>query len=156
MHLLFNMLGLVMMGGLESMLGMRKFAITLFGGVLVGGLAHIATVPVIPCVGLSAGLMALLAYYCLLFPSTKVLLFFVLPVKSIYFYYGSIAYSLVAWQFNLQQGVGHTAHLGGMLIGTLIFLQYKRSVRSIATLMPEVMSRDELAEELRDAYGHDV
>jgi hypothetical protein len=79
-------------------------------------------------VGASASLMAILAFFCLLYPERPItlLLFFIIPVtmkpKSIF--WGMLAIStggILFYELPNKSYVAHSAHLGGMFAGILYY-----------------------------------
>ncbi len=122
-HLFFNALGLYMFGRtVESTLGAGRFWEVYFVSGTLGGILQVVLGLIIPgvfgfpTVGASAGVLGLLAMFCLLYRDQTVLLMFVLPVRAYHLLIGSLA---VAGFFVLvpadASGVAHAAHLGGML-----------------------------------------
>jgi membrane associated rhomboid family serine protease len=89
-------------------------------------------------VGASAGIMGLLAYVCMTFPQRTlfVLLFFVIPIrmrlKTLFLClfllesYGFLAYEILGYGF-----VAHSAHIGGLISGTLYFFIQKHFCQKI-------------------------
>ncbi len=131
MHLAFNLIGLWFFGRtVENFLGKKKFLIIYFaagicGGVLQGLLGLIFStwfgmIPRfgdMPTFGASAGVLGLLAVFCLMEPDSSILLFFVLPVKARVILWGSLAVALFFTLVPGEPGIAHAAHLGGMLFG---------------------------------------
>lgn len=76
-------------------------------------------------IGASGSLFGLLAAYGMLFPNTLIYIYFFIPMKAKYFVilYGII--ELISG-FSTNDNVAHFAHLGGMIIGILIVLAWRR------------------------------
>jgi len=137
LHILFNLLGLFFIGRiLEPIVGSRSFAVFYFAAILMGGLIWLSTGALSGAylhsqlMGASAGVLALLMYFCLLFPDRMmtVLLFFVIPVQ--------LKPKWIMWFILITEGVGllqelsgggsflgiaHSAHLGGVLAAFILF-----------------------------------
>lgn len=137
-HILGNMLGLYFIGRIvEPLIGRERFLGLYVAGTLVGGIVyllfHFNGGGLV--VGASASVMAILAFFCLLYPERPItlLIFFILPVtmKPKWVFWGSLAISaggLLFYELPGESGVAHSAHLGGLLTGILYFRYiHKRS-----------------------------
>lgn len=130
-HILFNMIGLWMFGKpLELTVGTKRFTIFYLICVLGGALTHLAYAHVVgspfPMLGASGGIFGLLLAYGMLFPREKVFMLFIpVPIEARFFviFYGLL--ELFNGITNVQGGVAHFAHLGGMLFGFFV-IQYWR------------------------------
>ncbi len=130
-HILFNMLFLYLFGkSVEAVTGSLRFLILYFIGGLGAVLFHIALIPiggyealVIPAVGASGAISAVLGAFFILFPHTRVSLcmfFFFLPIclplpSSIYLLIW-FAEQVIYGYLNLG-GVAYFAHAGGFVAG---------------------------------------
>ena len=127
-HILFNMLVLWMFGvQLERLWGTRFFLRYYFVTGIGAGLATIVAglLPfafsdptyVIPTIGASGAIYGLLMAFALYYPETPILMFFLFPVPAKYFVMiiGAITFLSVP----RGGGVGHIAHLGGLVVGYL-------------------------------------
>ncbi len=156
-HLFLNMLGVYMFGSiLESIWGPKRFlnfyllcglgaAAAQFGEYYVSELKTFSDMELyydaysileakqdfynnLICLGASGSLFGLLVAFAMMFPNTYLHLYFVIPVKAKYLV---IAYGL----FELFSGfsnrgsdnVAHFAHLGGLLVGVIIMLIWKKN-----------------------------
>ncbi|HEX7817139.1 rhomboid family intramembrane serine protease [Dyella sp.] len=131
-HLLFNMLGLYMFGGvIEQTLGARKFAIYYFVCLIVAAVAQLAVMYLFPngfypTLGASGAIFGVLLAFGMLYPHEKVLLFMLpVPMPAWLFVILYAAVELFLGVTGTQAGVAHFAHLGGM-VGGVVMLQYWR------------------------------
>lgn len=131
LHLIGNMLFLwVFADNIESIIGRIPFLLFYLGGGLAASLAHILfnAGSSIPAVGASGAISAVLGAYLVMFPASRVRVFFVIFLRS---YYMPALYFLGIW--GLQQlingfisivpssayssGVAWWAHIGGFVFG---------------------------------------
>ncbi len=131
MHLIGNMLFLwVFADNIESIIGRIPFLFFYLGGGLAASLAHILfnAGSSIPAVGASGAISAVLGAYLVMFPASRIKVFFVIFLRS---YYMPALYFLGIW--GLQQlingfisivptsayssGVAWWAHIGGFVFG---------------------------------------
>jgi membrane associated rhomboid family serine protease len=132
-HLLFNMFGLWMFGtGIERYAGPRRLLACYFASVVTAALAQL-TVPMMfgappePTIGASGGVFGLILAYAVLFPKSKVAVYFVIPMPTWLFATLYAALELFQGVTGSQSGVAHFAHLGGMVGSALVLLQWRRS-----------------------------
>ena len=125
LHILLNMIVLWQFGNqLEKTIGRNKFLSLYF----ISGFASAFFWMFLgtgPAVGASGALCGLLSAYVFIAPETEVLLFFVIPMKIKNLVYGFGAFSLVLGLLSLINpsygfGVGHFAHLGGLIGGYIL------------------------------------
>jgi len=128
LHFLFNMLALWMFGAqVEQTWGTRRFLHLYAYGVLGAALFTVALSyagalnlsPVIPTVGASGGIYAVLIAFGMSFPESEIMM--LLPpvsIKAKYFVWLLIVLALIS---SLQGGgnVAYVAHLGGLISGFL-------------------------------------
>ncbi len=119
-HFFFNMLYLFMFGGVvERTWGTRAFLryyfITGIGAGIVWTLAHLGQPFPVPTVGASGAIYAMLLAFAMLFPNSRVLLFFILPVRAKYLVAVLIGLEIV--YLGQADGVAHLIHLAGAAIG---------------------------------------
>jgi membrane associated rhomboid family serine protease len=134
-HLVFNMLALVMFGAsLEHHWRARRFAAFYFLCLAGSSLLQLAVASYafrqgqyFASLGASGAIYGLLLAYGVLFPSRRVTLLpfpIVLKARTLVFVY--IAAALFYGVFTSGSGVAHFAHLGGMLVGWLVILYWRR------------------------------
>jgi membrane associated rhomboid family serine protease len=121
-HLLFNMFAVWMFGSdIERAWGRRIFLSYYFVTGIGGGLIYtvFSWGSPIPLVGASGAVFGILLAYAILFPDRRIFLYFLIPIKAKYFVlmYGIL--ELLAAAQPQMDGIGHFAHLGGMLFGYL-------------------------------------
>jgi membrane associated rhomboid family serine protease len=135
-HLLLNMLCLFFFGRfLEERMGRMPFLKLYLVSGVVGGLLQ-AMLGLVSAryfggvtVGASAGDYGLIAAFSLLEPNAVIRLWFILPIRSLYFMYIAGGISLFYLLFPSPQNIAHAAHLGGLLAG-VAFLRWPRSLSS--------------------------
>jgi membrane associated rhomboid family serine protease len=131
-HLLLNMVCLYFFGRfLEERMGRMPFLkLYLISGV-VGGLCQAALGLISKnqfggvTVGASAGVYGLIAAFSLLEPNAIIRLWFIVPIRSIYFMYIAGGISVFYLLFPSAPGIAHAAHLGGLLAGAA-YLRWPR------------------------------
>jgi len=125
-HIFFNMFTLWMFGTeVERRMGSRLFgAFYFFCGIGAGLLTCVFWRNWgLPTIGASGAVFGVMLAFGLFFPERMVLIFFVVPVKAIYFVLGLGFVQLYYMIFALHGGISYVAHVGGMLFGFL-FLRY--------------------------------
>jgi membrane associated rhomboid family serine protease len=121
-HILFNLFALWMFGcEIERVWGAKEFLRYYFiCGVGAGIFNFLLSLnSTIPTIGASGAIFGILVAYALMFPNRIVYLYFLFPIKVKYLV---IIFALIEFLFswrNTPDGIGHFAHLGGMLIGFL-------------------------------------
>lgn len=129
-HLIFNLLGLYFIGrAVEFDIGKTNFIYLLCIGSAIGAffwLTFNSSGQFL--LGSSSMVMACLSMYCLKQPDNPItlLLFFVLPckVKPRWILIGVLSIELYGFLFNeisSSSDIAHSAHLGGLLAGSLVF-----------------------------------
>jgi membrane associated rhomboid family serine protease len=131
-HILFNMFGLYMFGGvIERTFGARNYTIYYFVCAIVAAVAQLLVVKYFthgfyPTIGASGALFGLLLAFGMLYPHEKVFLIFLpIPTPAWLFVIGYALVELVLGVTGTQAGVAHFAHLGGM-VGGYVMIQYWR------------------------------
>lgn len=125
-HLVFNMFALWMFGqDIEREWGTRGFLKYYFlTGIGAGILTYLSSPrSSVPTVGASGAIFGLLTAYGMMFPERLILVFFIFPMKAKHFVLLFGAMELLAGLEYTPDGIGHFAHVGGMLIG-FIYLKF--------------------------------
>ncbi|MBR4391826.1 MAG: rhomboid family intramembrane serine protease [Bacteroidales bacterium] len=157
-HLFFNMFALWMFGNtLENIWGPKRFLLYyilcgLGAGLFQEGVQYIEYVTklsayqtvnmgggmIIPMseylnymttVGASGAIYGLLLAFGMMFPNSLIYLYFVMPIKAKWFVIGYAVIELLTGIFSSGDHVAHFAHLGGMLVGLVILLIWKKKGR---------------------------
>jgi membrane associated rhomboid family serine protease len=119
-HILFNMFALWMFGcEIERAWGTKEFVRYYFitgvgAGVLTFLLSFNSTIPTI---GASGAIFGILVAFAMMFPDRPIYLYFLLPIKAKYLVMFFAVIELFASFRHTSDGIGHFAHLGGMVIG---------------------------------------
>lgn len=130
-HIFFNMFAVYMFGSiLENIWGAKRF----LNFYLLCGLGAAAVQLAISAfnneftilLGASGAVFGLLVAFAMMFPNTELQIYFVIPVKAKYIV---IAYGLFELYngFFAHDNVAHFAHLGGLAVGIIIMLVWKRN-----------------------------
>ncbi|HMK84365.1 MAG TPA: rhomboid family intramembrane serine protease [Steroidobacteraceae bacterium] len=132
-HLFFNMFAVFMFGtAVERYVGPLRLLACYFASVISAALTQL-TVPALlgavpgPTIGASGGVFGLLLAYAVMFPQAKVMLL-ILPIPMPAWLFATL-YAAVELLFGVTgtfSGVAHFAHLGGMIGGALVVLQWRR------------------------------
>lgn len=156
-HLFFNMFALWMFGNtLENIWGGKRFLIYylicgLGAGLLQEGVQYIEYITslshyqnvnmggtVMPMgqylnymttVGASGAIYGLLLAFGMMFPNSMIYLYFFVPIKAKWFVIGYAVIELLTGVFSSGDHVAHFAHLGGMLVGLIVILIWKKKGR---------------------------
>ena len=130
-HIFLNMLGIYMFGSiLENIWGAKRF----LNYYLLCGLGAAALQLAISTfnneytilLGASGSVFGLLVAFAMMFPNTELQLYFVIPVKAKYLVIGYSLFELYNG-FFANDNVAHFAHLGGLAVGIIIMLIWKRN-----------------------------
>lgn len=128
LHLVGNLLGLWFCGRfVEQVIGRWRFLWFYLGTGVCGGLLHLLLAWSFPTwfgaevVGASAGVMAVIALFCLIQPDAEFLIFFILPVKARIVLIAETAIALFFTVVPTDRGIAHAAHLGGIVAAVLFF-----------------------------------
>ena len=126
-HIFFNMFNLWMFGHvLENFWGTRRFLFYYLACGIGGGLLYLLVPGIHLTVGASAAVYGILLAIGMLFPNDRIYLYFLVPIKTKWFIIGMIAIELLEGIFRSYDGIAHLAHLGGMLIGFLLILYWRK------------------------------
>lgn len=131
-HLIFNMIGVLSIGySIEQLMGRWKYlALYLLSG-LAGSILQMAyyyfTIPpnisyaLVGASGALCGIIGALAYYR---PNAQLLLFFIIPIKTIHLYWVFMVIGFVFTVMNyFEDGhelIAHLAHSGGLIAGFIL------------------------------------
>ena len=145
-HLVFNMLLLYWFGQrLEQMYGSTEFLLFYLTAAICASLAYVAlayyTGSMIPAIGASGSIMALMMLYVIYYPYEQFLLFWFIPVPlwlllGFYVLYDLHPVLLALAGDQMFTGVAHASHLGGLAFG----YAYWRSGRRLEPLLDRVRS----------------
>lgn len=126
-HIFFNMFNLWMFGAaLENLWGTRRFIIYYLACGIGAGIIYSFIPGLHVTVGASAAVYGLLLAFGMTFPNEYIYLYFLMPIKTKWFITGMIAIELIQGLFYSYDGIAHFAHLGGMLIGFLLIMWWRR------------------------------
>lgn len=156
-HLFFNMFALWMFGNtLENIWGAKRFLLFyllcgLGAGLIQEGVQYIEYVAklsdyqnvnmggtIIPMseylnymttVGASGAIYGLLLAFGMMFPNSLIYLYFAIPIKAKWFVIGYAVIELLNGLGASGDQVAHFAHLGGMLVGLIIILFWRKKGR---------------------------
>lgn len=149
-HIFFNMFALWMFGNtLENILGSKRFLLF----YIICGLGAAVSQEVVQfidfemrtdwqglailndgmrevlntwnTVGASGAVYGLLLAFGMLFPNSRIYLYFLFPIKAKWFVIGYAVIELLSGFFT-SGNVAHFAHLGGMLFGLILILIWKK------------------------------
>ena len=108
--------------GIEAMRGAEAISYALSHGIDVGAYYNSMVT-----IGASGAVFGILLAFGMMFPNAPMYLMFIpIPIKAKYLVIGYGALELMFGVAGIQQGVAHFAHLGGMLVGFLILLYWKK------------------------------
>lgn len=136
MHILFNMLGLIWFGiALEYMYGTREFLLFYLSAAILSGLAYVGldlwTGDSIPAIGASGAVMGVLMLFACHYPyhTIRIWFFFPLEMRGLVLLY--VAFDLHPLLLTLagdqvDTGIAHAAHLGGLAFGFVYWNQRLR------------------------------
>lgn len=130
-HLFWNMIMLFYFGNiLVNYFGDKRLLNVFFNGIFFGGIIYIISYNLFPVftgvsskmIGSSAGVMAILFYITSYNPNHTIRFFFV-NIKLLYIAVFLLLMDII--QIPVENSGGHIAHLGGALIGFLMFRSFK-------------------------------
>lgn len=131
-HLLFNMVGLLTIGtAIERQYGLKRFLIIYFLGGILGGLGWVlfsGLASATPCVGASAGVLALVGAFVVKNPKLKLVVFLPLPIPMPAWVLAIFIFATNAIEiFVKQTNIAASAHLIGIVFGALLGLYLLKS-----------------------------
>ena len=80
----------------------------------------------VPTVGASGAIYGILLAFGMMFPEERIYLYFLFPIKAKWFVMGYAAIELITGIIGTNDGIAHFAHLGGMLVGLIIILIWRK------------------------------
>lgn len=126
-HIVFNMFNLWMFGAaMENFWGTKRFLFYYLVCGIGAGLLYMLLPGIHVTVGASAAVYGLLLAFGMTFPNEYIYLYFLMPIKTKWFITGMIAIELLQGIFYSYDGIAHFAHLGGMLIGFLLIMWWRK------------------------------
>lgn len=126
-HIFFNMFNLWMFGAaMENFWGTKRFLTYYLACGIGAGLLYMLLPGLHITVGASAAVYGLLLAFGMTFPNEYIYLYFLMPIKTKWFVTGMIVIELLQGIFYSYDGVAHFAHLGGMLIGFLLIMWWRK------------------------------
>lgn len=152
-HIFFNMYTLFIFGSVvERIIGSKKFLLFYFicglgavalhlgvqylqmqsymEGASLGNLValqHIQEIKMTPTVGASGAIYGVLMGFAMLFPESRITLIFPpITLSAKWMVVAFVAIELLTGITGTASGIAHFAHLGGMLIGWLMILQWRK------------------------------
>ncbi len=130
-HIFLNMLGVYMFGSiLENIWGSKRFInfylLCGLGAALFQLVINYFNQEFSILLGASGALFGLLVAFAMMFPNTELQLYFIIPVKAKYLVLGYTLYELFNG-FFAHDNVAHFAHIGGLVVGVIIMLIWKRN-----------------------------
>ena len=129
-HLFFNMFSLWMFGAtLENVWGTKRFLFYYMVCGIGAGLISMLIPGYHVSIGASGAIYALLLAFGMMFPNGYIYLYFLVPIKTKWFIVGMVVLELFEGFFRSSDGIAHFAHLGGMLIGFIIIMIWKKKGR---------------------------
>lgn len=139
MHFLFNMMALMSFSTvMVTLLGPKQFTTFYLMAGLAGSISHILTSnylmhdPSMKALGASGAVAGIILLFSLLFPTQKLLIMGLIPIRAIW---GAVfLVALDVWGLVTQTNgggfqIGHGAHLGGALVGILYFLSIRKRIQ---------------------------
>ena len=148
LHILFNMLGLIWFGiALEYMYGEREFLLFYLAAAILSGLAYVGldlwTGESVPAIGASGAVMGVLMLYACHYPYHTIRIWFFFPLEMRWLVLLYVAFDLHPLLLMLagdevNTGVAHAAHLGGLAFG---FVYWNQRLR-LAPLVDSIQKFD--------------
>ena len=142
LHLIGNMLFLwVFADNIEAIVGSAMFLFFYLAGGLVGSAAHILTDPnsMIPSIGASGAISAVMGAYLVMFPKSRVKVFLLIFTT----YMPAVVFLLIWFAQQMFSGIGSLgntsvqssgvawwAHIGGFVFGVVLGWRFRKHVNS--------------------------
>ena len=118
-------INLVMSRGADLIMQCKNFPDT-----LCPELGKLNAIINVPCVGASGAIYGLLLAFGIMFPDVEMYIYFAIPVKAKWMVIIFVVIELLLGILNAQgDNVAHFAHLGGMLVGFIILMIWRKKGR---------------------------
>lgn len=124
-HIAFNMLALLSFGPTVEKYFQKKFIWFYLISGLGAAILQFMFSENTALLGASGAIFGVLLVYVFLEPESKLLLFFILPIKGKWLLPAVLFFEAYMGLFGQSDGVGHMAHLGGAITGFLYFILSK-------------------------------
>ena len=125
-HLFFNMFALWMFGTtMENYWGTRRFVFYYLVCGIGAGLINLLVPGWGITVGASGAIYGLLLAFGMTFPEEYIYLYFLMPIKAKWFVIGYAVIEVLEGFFSTGN-VAHFAHLGGMIVGLILILYWRK------------------------------
>ena len=111
---------------MENFWGTRRFLFYYLVCGIGAGLLYMLVPGLHVTIGASGAVYGILLAFGMTFPNEYIYLYFLMPIKVKWFIIGMIAIEILQGVFYSFDGVAHFAHLGGMLIGFLLILWWRK------------------------------
>lgn len=121
-HLVFNMIALLSFGPIVEKYFNKDFIWFYLISGLGAALLQLSFVPETALLGASGAIFGILLVSVILDPESKILLFFILPIKGKWLISAILIFETYMGFFAEPDGIGHLAHLGGAITGFLYFI----------------------------------
>lgn len=126
-HIFFNMFALWMFGYvLENYWGSKRFLLYYLACGLGGAIASLLLPGFHITLGASGAVYGILLAFGMMFPEERIYLYFIMPIKAKWFVTAYAAIELIEGVFRTSDGIGHFAHLGGMIVGFCIIMIWRQ------------------------------
>jgi membrane associated rhomboid family serine protease len=129
-HLGLNMIALFIFGSvMERVLGWQKYLTLYMLSGIGSSLLHIALSGIsdVPLLGASGAVFAVLTAYAFKFPKNIVFVFPGIPVPAALLVAFFTVFELFSGVFGFEPGIANFGHLGGILVGAVIMLYWRRA-----------------------------
>jgi len=125
LHLIFNMFALATIApAVEEKVGSKKFLLFYLLCGVGSAILHLSLITSNnPMVGASGAVYGILLYFMFLRPDEKLYLFFIpIGIRAKYLIPVLLTVELYLATDSLNDGIGHWAHIGGAITGTILYL----------------------------------
>ncbi len=126
MHLIFNMYALYVFGASIGFMPSWYFLLLYFSAMVGGNFLALQInrrSPGYSAYGASGAVNGIIFAAATLFPTAKILLFFIIPIPYWLFAFAYLTYTI--WGIRSKKdNIGHEAHLGGAVVGIIMAIGY--------------------------------